>query len=96
MDVLVGYDVDTTTLDGRRRLRRMAIACKDFGQRVQLSLFECRVNDAQLEEFEARLVDIMDATQDNLRLYILKGGRDGCVRTHGRDAYVDFDDPLIL
>lgn len=95
-DVLVGYDVDTTGPEGRRRLRRVAIACQNYGQRVQFSLFECRVGDAWLEQFEAQLLEIIDPRFDSLRIYILRGGREGVVRTHGRDRYRDFDDPLIL
>ena len=46
MIVVVAYDVSTETKEGRRRLRRVAQACKDYGQRVQKSLFECIVREA--------------------------------------------------
>lgn len=96
MDVLVAYDVNTETKDGQRRLRRVARVCTGFGQRVQKSLFECRVTQAQLEELEARLSKIIDAKRDSLRLYILPGGRDRVVRVYGVDRYIDFEDPLIV
>ncbi len=54
MDVLVAYDVNTETKDGRRRLRRVAVVCKDFGQRVQYSVFECNVNEAHSGLRESR------------------------------------------
>lgn len=54
--VLVSYDVSTVTAEGRRRLQRMAKACKDYGQRVQYSVFECEVDPAQWERFKARLL----------------------------------------
>lgn len=96
MDLLIGYDVDTTSPEGRRRLRRAAIVCKDYGQRVQRSVFECRVTPAQLESLEARLLKLIDPTTDSLRIYVFHGGRDGAVRVYGKDAYRDFDDPLIF
>jgi len=96
VDVLVAYDVNTETKDGQRRLRRVARVCTGFGQRVQKSLFECCVTEAQLEELESRLVKIIDPKKDSLRLYILPGNRDRVVRVHGLDRYVDFEAPLVV
>lgn len=96
VDILVTYDVDTTTPEGRRRLRTVYLACRAFGQRVQFSVFECRVSLAQLEHLEARLTGIIDPAKDSLRIYLLPGGRERNVRVHGIDTYRDFDDPLIL
>lgn len=96
VDILVAYDVNTETKEGQRRLRRVARVCTGFGQRVQKSLFECRVTQAQLEELEARLVKIIDGKKDSLRIYILPGGRNRLVRVHGIDHYIDFEDPLIV
>lgn len=95
-DLLVTYDVDTTTREGRRRLRRVANVCESVGQRVQKSVFECRVNREQLETLRERLHAEMDEKQDSLRVYVLQGGRDGATFVYGRDAYRDFDEPLIL
>ncbi|NJL02614.1 MAG: CRISPR-associated endonuclease Cas2 [Spirulinaceae cyanobacterium SM2_1_0] len=72
MDILVAYDVNTETKAGRRRLRQVAAVCKDFGQRVQQSVFECRVTQAQLEALRAKLLDIIHREQDNLRIYRLR------------------------
>lgn len=96
MDLLVAYDVNTETREGRRRLRRIAKTCLTYGQRVQFSVFECRVNQAQLEEFEARLTQIMDKETDSLRIYILAGRRERYLRVHGVDQYVDYDEPIVL
>lgn len=95
MDILVAYDVGTDTDEGQRRLRRVALTCQKFGQRVQKSVFECRVNQAQLEQLEAELLKAIDPKRDSLRIYILRGGRDDSVRIHGVDYYVDFAGPLI-
>lgn len=95
-DVLVTYDVNTTTQAGRRRLRRACRLCKNFGQRVQYSVYAVTVTRAELETLEAQLVDLIDAEQDSLHLYTLPGGRDACLRTYGIDRFTDFDGPLVV
>jgi CRISPR-associated protein Cas2 len=95
-DILVVYDVQTTTPKGKRRLRRVAQLCKNYGQRVQFSVFECRVSQAQLEVLEAHSLEILDTNKDSLRIYILHQGRERSLRAHGVDRYRDFDEPLIL
>jgi CRISPR-associated protein Cas2 len=96
VDVLVAYDVNTETKAGQRRLRTVAKICTGFGQRVQHSVFECRVTPAQLEELEARLLRVIEPREDSLRLYILTGDRTRYLRAHGIDRYVDFEEPLVL
>lgn len=95
MDVLVTYDVETTDADGKRRLRHVAKILKNYGQRVQKSVFECRIDRSQLEELEAELVETIDEDEDSLRIYRLPPDRDRAVTVHGEDRYTDFDDPLI-
>jgi len=95
MDILVVYDVNTQTKEGRRRLRHVARACLDFGQRVQFSVFECSLQEMQLEILRSRLLDIMDRKLDSIRIYRLPGGREGKVEVYGRDKYIDFEGPLI-
>lgn len=96
MLVIVCYDVSTETRAGRRRLRRVAKVCEGSGQRVQKSVFECKVDLMQMEELERRLLAEIDLKQDCLRLYRLPDTR-GCeVREHGRFRATDFDGPLVL
>ena len=95
-DVLVTYDVNTSTKAGKRRLRHIAQICEGFGQRVQYSVFECRVNQAQLEEMESRFIKTINKEQDSIRVYVLPGGRDGLLHVFGQDQYRDFDDTLII
>jgi CRISPR-associated protein Cas2 len=96
MLVIVCYDVNTETRAGRRRLRRVAKVCEGTGQRVQKSVFECRIDLGQLEALERRLLTEIDAAQDCLRLYRLADAV-GCeVREHGRFRAIDFDSPLVL
>ncbi len=96
MLVIVCYDVNTETREGRRRLRRVAKLCESIGQRVQKSVFECQVDRVRFEMLERDLVAEIDAAQDNLRLYRLAELRGYEVREHGRFRATDFDAPLIL
>jgi len=94
--VIVCYDVNTETREGRRRLRRVAKTCEGRGQRVQKSVFECRLDLAEMEDLERRLLAIVDLKIDCLRLYRLADSR-GCeVREHGHFRATDFDAPLVL
>lgn len=96
MLVIVCYDVNTETKEGRRRLRRVAKVCESTGQRVQKSVFECQVNLMQLEALERTLLNEIDTDQDCLRLYRLPDTK-GCeVREHGRFKATDFEGPLVI
>jgi CRISPR-associated protein Cas2 len=97
VNILVSYDVgETESREGARRLRKVAIICKDYGQRVQFSVFECEINEMQFEVFRAKMLKIIDPQLDSLRFYKLMGGRDRAVESYGIDKYVDFNEPLIL
>lgn len=96
MLVLICYDVNTETKEGRRRLRRVAKACESTGQRVQKSVFECKVNLMQMEELERRLLGEIDVSQDCLRLYRMPDSAGFEVREHGIFKATDFDAPLVL
>ena len=95
MDILVTYDVNTLTKPGRTRLRQIAKICEGHGQRVQFSVFECTVNEAQLETLRLRLKKAMLPEEDNLRIYLLRGRREDVVEAYGKDSYRDFKDLLI-
>jgi CRISPR-associated protein Cas2 len=96
MLVLVAYDVRTESASGRRRLRRVARACLDYGQRVQNSVFECEVDPAQWAALRARLIAEIDETQDSLRFYRL--GSEGRRRAEhvGAKPTLDLDGPLVF
>jgi CRISPR-associated protein Cas2 len=96
LDLLVTYDVNTLTADGRRRLRKVAKVCSGFGQRVQFSVFEISVNAVQRERLMEKLLATIDQTEDSLRVYHLYGGRDKVVESFGRDEWIDYTGPLIL
>ena len=69
MLVLVTYDVSTVEAAGRRRLRRVARACSDYGVRVQKSVFECQVGQAEWARLRDRLLSECDRDEDSLRFY---------------------------
>ena len=71
MMVLVTYDVSVAEPGGPRRLRRVAKACQDFGQRVQLSVFEIEVDPAQWTSLRSRLESTIEPKHDSLRYYYL-------------------------
>lgn len=96
MLILVCYDVSTETPQGRRRLRRVAKACEAVGQRVQKSVFECRVDRMQYEEFERTLLNEIDQLEDCLRLYRLTEPSSQFVKEYGKFRAIDFDGPLVV
>ncbi len=96
MNILITYDVSTETAAGRRRLRKVALACLDFGQRVQKSVFECSVTEMQYEEVMRRLLDIIEEKEDSLRVYRLIEPKEKYVQVYGVNTAVDFEEPLVL
>jgi CRISPR-associated protein Cas2 len=95
MLIIVTYDVSTETAAGRKRLRRVAKVCESMGQRVQKSVFECSVDQMQMEELERRLLDEIDEQEDCLRLYRLTEPVSLRVKEYGRFRAMDFDGPLV-
>ncbi|MGH7619483.1 MAG: CRISPR-associated endonuclease Cas2 [Gemmatimonadaceae bacterium] len=95
MLVLVTYDVSTTTKEGRRRLRQVAKACLDFGQRVQNSVFECKVDPAQFAVLKQRLLRVYSPSDDSLRFYFLGRNWQRRVEHHGAKPSVDVDGTLF-
>ncbi len=96
MDVLVAYDVSTETAAGRRRLRKVAEACLAYGQRVQKSVFECSLNEMQLEQLRHRLLQCICEQEDRLRIYRLPQPRVRYLWVYGITSEINFDGPLII
>ncbi len=96
MLVLVSYDVSTKDAGGPKRLRRVARACEDFGQRVQNSVFECMVDPAQWVSLRGRLLKEADPTLDSLRFYFLGAEWQRRVEHVGARPTYDPEAPLIL
>lgn len=95
MLVLVAYDVNTETPEGRKRLRHVAKLCENRGQRVQNSVFECLLEPAQWTALRGRLVDEIDEDKDSLRFYFLGKNWKRRVEHVGAKPTYDPEGPLI-
>lgn len=96
MQVLITYDVSTVDAPGRRRLRQVAKTCLDHGQRVQNSVFECKLDNAQFVALRAKLLGIIDSEMDSIRFYFLGSTWDRKVEHHGTKPSMNPDAPLIV
>ena len=96
MYVIVTYDVSTRTAAGRKRLRRVAKACESRGQRVQLSVFECKMDSAEWVGFKEQLLGIIDLNEDSLRVYRLGNQWKTRVEEYGVKHAYDVDGPLMV
>lgn len=96
MLVVVCYDVSTIEAEGQRRLRRVSKVCKDYGQRVQFSVFECVVDPAQWTRFRQKLIDEIDPEVDSLRFYFLGSNWKRRIEQLGAKKSYDPEGPLIV
>ncbi len=96
MMILVTYDVDTTDKGGAKRLRNVAKSCVNHGRRVQNSVFECVLNEAQFTALVHKLETIIDKSKDNLRFYNLGKNWDRKVTTIGINTSFDVTGELII
>jgi CRISPR-associated protein Cas2 len=92
--ILVVYDVSTSDAEGPRRLRRVARACEDYGQRVQKSVFECQVGAKEWALLRGRLLDEMDMSKDSIRFYFLDA--DTRIEHYGSHEPPDLNDALVV
>ena len=95
MMVLVTYDVNTETLAGQKRLRKVAKACLNYGQRVQNSVFECIIDPARLKELQATLETLINPEKDSIRYYYLGDEWRKRVEHMGAKASLDLEGTLI-
>ena len=96
MMVLVTYDVETISAEGKTRLRKVAKQCVNFGQRVQNSVFECLVDPAQFAELRHRLEEIIDEKKDSIRYYYLGSNWHNKVNHIGAKQKYDPEDTMII
>ena len=96
MLILVTYDVNTETEEGRKRLRKVAKCCVAHGQRVQNSVFECILDNAQCIMLKAVLSDIIDKECDSLRFYYLGNKYQTKIEHIGMEKGISADDILIM
>ena len=96
MLLLITYDVNTETAEGRKRLRQVAKACMAHGQRVQNSVFECSLDEAQAVFFWKQLTDLIDKKHDSLRLYNLGNHYQSKIKHAGTKPGYDPSETMIL
>lgn len=96
MLILVTYDVNTETAAGRKRLRKVAKQCVNYGQRVQNSVFECQVDSVKFRQMKAILEDLIDTEKDSLRFYNLGDKYKNKVEHIGAKPGFDVTDTLIF
>jgi CRISPR-associated protein Cas2 len=96
MMILVSYDISTTGASGQKRLRRIAKVCRDYGQRVQYSVFEIELDYAQWTFLKSKLCDLIDPAQDSLRFYYFGKNWKARVEHIGAKPALDLNGPIIL
>ena len=96
MLVLITYDVNTETPQGKKRLRKIAKQCVNYGQRVQNSVFECKLDMAQCRLLQAKLISLMNEETDSLRFYYLGNQYENKIEHFGCKATYLPDDPMII
>lgn len=96
MLVLITYDVNTETAAGKKRLRKVAKQCVNYGRRVQNSVFECILDQAQCILLKSILTEIIDEEKDSLRFYFLGNNYKTKVEHIGIDHGISADETLIL
>ena len=96
MYVLITYDVNTSSENGQKRLRQVAKCCKDFGQRVQNSVFECLIDGSDFVRLKAKLLTIIDKDLDSIRIYQLGKNYQTKIEHLGVETSFDFEGDLII
>lgn len=94
--VLITYDVETTTNEGKTRLRKVAKTCVNYGQRVQNSVFECSLAPAQYVILKKKLEKIIELEKDSVRFYLLGKNWERRVETMGKDEAYNPDTGVLL
>ena len=96
MYVLITYDVNTSSVQGAKRLRNVAKCCLDYGQRVQNSVFECLLNESELLRLRSRLLTLIDTSVDSIRIYKLGKNYQSKIEHLGKQTGFDIEGELII
>ena len=96
MDILVAYDIADTETTGAARLRRIADVCEKYGQRVQFSVFECRLSKTRLARLVGEIRDVIDPHVDSVLIYRFPGGVENATLRLGRDGSHSLGTPWLL
>lgn len=96
MYILITYDINVTSVKGQSRLRKVAKICVNYGQRVQNSVFECKLTEAELLKVKKQLLDVIDVEMDSLRFYRLGDNYDRKVQHIGAKETYKVEDAMII
>lgn len=96
MMILITYDVDTTTREGKKRLRQVAKECVNYGRRVQNSVFECLLSESQFCILKSNLESIISTSQDSIRFYFLGKNWNKRIENIGKSTTFAIDTELII
>ena len=96
MDILITYDIADTEGEGASRLRQIAQVCEKYGQRVQFSVFECRLSATRLARMIGEVQDVIDRRVDSVMVYRFTGGLDEARTPLGRDMEHKLGQPWVL
>ncbi|MCH4156624.1 MAG: CRISPR-associated endonuclease Cas2 [Muribaculaceae bacterium] len=96
MLALISYDVETSSADGKKRLRKVAKECVNYGQRVQNSVFECNINEVQLTILKDKIKSIINPTRDSVRIYKLGDNWIRRIESIGKETSFNTDGELII
>ena len=96
MMVLITYDVNTISETGQKRLRRVAKVCQDYGQRVQNSVFECRLTESQYVLLKNKIENIINHELDSIRFYLLGKNWNHRIEHIGKQDLINLDGELII
>ncbi len=96
MYILITYDINVTSAKGQSRLRKVAKICVNYGQRVQNSVFECKLTEAELLKVKKQLLDVINVEMDSLRFYRLGDNYDRKVQHIGAKGTYKVEDAMII
>ncbi len=96
MDALITYDIADTAGEGRKRLKRIAQVCERYGQRVQLSVFECRLSPTRMARLMMEVQDVIDPTLDSVLVYRFPGRLSESRMRFGRKGSRELGEPWML
>lgn len=94
---ILAYDISTTSASGRKRLRKIAQTCENYGQRVQKSVFEFQLDEKTFIQLKKEVLKLMNSKQDNIRIYKIIEPKENYVEEHGNFKTIDYEkDSLII
>ena len=94
--ILITYDVDTTSEAGKKRLRKVAKECVNYGRRVQNSVFECLLTEAQFCILKNKIESIINEELDSVRFYFLGNNWNKRIESVGKMTTFAIDAELII